>query len=262
MSTLEWRAGHPLVIGMVHLAPLPGTPLHVPGSLDHTVSVAVESALALKAGGADGCLIQTVDRLYSVDDDADPARTSSLTLITRAVREAVGPGFTIGVQMMRNAIRASLAVAHLCGGGFVRAGALVGATVSPHGIVTANPLAVMEYRRRVGAEAVQIVADIDSMHFRWLGGRETGEVAHAARGIGAAAVAVGHPVVETALGMVRSVRKWAPGLPVVLAGYTNHGNAARLTAAADGAFVGGCLEDRSGRVDERKVARYLEIVRG
>ena len=133
MGSFNWQAGHPVIIGTIHLAPLPGTPLHVEGSLDGIVSQAVESALALEAGGADGCLIQTVDRLYTVADEADPARTSALTLVTEALRGAVGPGFAVGVQMMRNAVRASLAIAHLCGGQFVRATALVGATVSTHG---------------------------------------------------------------------------------------------------------------------------------
>lgn len=262
MGELRWHAGSPLVIGTVHLAPLPGTPFHAEGSLDRTLADAVESAQALEAGGADGCLLQTVDRLYTVHDDADPARTAALTLLTRAVRVATGPGFAIGVQMMRNAVRASLAVSALCGGSFVRATALVGATMSTHGIVTADPLAVMGYRRQLGADAVQVIADVDSMHFSWLGGgKETGEVARAARGVGAGAVAVGHPDPDTALGMIRSVRERAPGLPVVLAGWTDHGNAARLTTAADGAFVGGCLEGPGGIVNEARVRRYVEIVR-
>jgi hypothetical protein len=42
--------------------------------------------------------------------------------------------------------------------------------------------------------------------------------------------------------MIASVRKAVPGVPVILSGYTSHGNAARLLAAADGAFVGTCLE--------------------
>ena len=174
---------------------------------------------------------------------------------------AVGPGFAVGVQMMRNAVRASLAIAHLCGGQFVRATALVGATVSTHGIVTADPLAVMDYRRKISAEGIQIVTDIDSMHFHWLGGRETGEVAQAAQGVGAAAVAVGHPDTGRSLEMVRAVRRSAPDLPVVLAGWTNHRNAAELTAVADGAFVGGCFEDARHRIDQAAVVRYVEITR-
>jgi predicted TIM-barrel enzyme len=66
------------------------------------------------------------------------------------------------------------------------------------------------------------------------------------------------------LEMIASVREAVPGTPVILAGYTNHQNAARLLAAADGAFVGTCLE-RGGwgrQIDPGRVRAYMDIVRG
>src|SRR4051794_17496790 len=115
---------------MVHLDPLPGTPFFADGSFDATLDRAVTSAVALRDGGADGCLIQTVDRVYSVDDKSDPARTAAMALITRAVVDATGAAFDVGVQLMRNAVKASLGVATVAGARFVRVGALVGATLS------------------------------------------------------------------------------------------------------------------------------------
>jgi predicted TIM-barrel enzyme len=103
------------------------------------------------------------------------------------------------------------------------------------------------------------------MHFQWLGGGKTaGEVALAAANAGADAVSVGHPDEARTLEMIASVRQAAPGVPVFLAGYTNHQNAARLLAVADGAFVGTCLErgGRGGQVDAGRVAAYMDIVRG
>ncbi|WP_432145494.1 BtpA/SgcQ family protein [Streptomyces sp. bgisy084] len=255
---------HKLVLGMVHLAPLPGTPFHQPDTLPEILDTAVASARALYDGGADGCLIQTVDRVYSVADESDPARTAAMGLITRAVVEATGGAFRVGVQMMRNATRASLAVAQVAGGDYVRAGALVGQTLTAHGMVRPDPLEVMSYRRSLGAERVGIVADIDSMHFTWHGGEKTtAEVARAARTVGADAVSLSHPDEHTALRMIASVREAVPHLPVILAGHTHHDNAARLLAAADGAFVGTCLEREGwgGTVDTDLVRRYVDIVR-
>ncbi|MFD9389288.1 BtpA/SgcQ family protein [Streptomyces sp. NPDC060000] len=257
--------GHKLVLGMVHLAPLPGTPFHETGTLPRILDTAVASARALYEGGADGCLIQTVDRVYSVADESDPARTVAMGLITRAVADATGERFRVGVQLMRNASKASLAVARVAGGDFIRAGALVGQTLTAHGMVRPDPLEVMTYRRSIGAEGVGVVADVDSMHFRWFGGdKTTAEVARAARNAGADAVSLSHPDERTALEMIASVRDAAPGLPVILAGHTNHDNAARLLAAADGAFVGTCLESGGwgGTIDVDRVRRYVDIVRG
>jgi uncharacterized protein len=253
------------IIGMIHLQPLPGTPFHEEGSLPGILERAVSSATALKAGGAGGCLVQTVDRVYGTGDDCDPARTAALSLIVDAVVRATGkdPAFRVGVQIMRNALSASLAVAKVAGGSFIRAGALVGMTLTAHGMVVADPLRVAEYRRRISAESIEVIAEVDSMHFHWFGGgKPTGEVAGAARNMGADAVSLGDPDEDRTLEMIASVRRSAPGLPVILAGYTNHENAGRLLAAADGAFVGTCLEQGGwgGRIDIDRVRAYMDIV--
>src|ERR671925_542693 len=72
---------------------------------------AVADATALYHGGADGCLVQTVDRVYPATDEADYARVAAMAAITQAVADATGPEFQIGVQMMLNALKASIAVA-------------------------------------------------------------------------------------------------------------------------------------------------------
>ena len=62
--------------------------------------------------------------------------------------------------------------------------------------------------------------------------------------------------------MIRDVKRALPGLPVILAGYTNHANAARMLAEADGAFVGTCLERDGwgGAIDIERVREYMAIV--
>ncbi|MEU0034988.1 BtpA/SgcQ family protein [Streptomyces sp. NPDC006333] len=266
MTELFHANGRKTILGMVHLKPLPGTPYHSEGSLGTILDDAVRSAVALRDGGADGCLIQTVDRVYSTEDEADPARVAAMALVVRAVVEATGGnGFQVGVQLMRNAVKASLAVAKVAEAGFVRVGTLVGATLTAQGLVQANPLEVMEYRQKINAQDVRIIADADSMHFSWLGGgRPTGRVAKDAQQAGADAICVSHADEQQMLDMVASARRSAPALPVLLAGNTTHDNAARLLAVADGAFVGTCLEldGWGGPIDVDRVKAYMEIVRG
>jgi len=251
------------VLGMIHLGTMPGTPFYEEGSYEATLETALASAVALAEGGADGCLVQTVDRVYTTKDESDPARVAGVANIVRAIDQATPPDFQIGVQIMRNALKASVAVAKVCNGSYVRCGALVGATLTAHGLVEANPLDVMQYRAAIHAEHVKMIAEVDSMHFKWFGGKPVAEVARSARTVGAAAVSLGDPDEETALRMIHEVREAVPGLPIILAGYTNHENAARLLAAADGAFVGTCLEQGGwgGRIDVERVRAYVEIVR-
>src|SRR4051812_19297722 len=183
-----------VVLGMIHLQPLPGTLFYKDDSFKQTLETAVQSARALYDGGADGCLVQTVDRIYSVKDESDPARTTAMGLIVQAIAQATGEEFQIGVQLMRNALKASLATAKVAGGTFIRASALVGMTLSTHGMVEANPLDVMEYRARIHAWEVKVIAEVDSMHFKWFGEKKsTAEVAKAAKQVGADAVSLGSP---------------------------------------------------------------------
>ncbi len=264
MRTFDQLGKHKAVLGMVHLGAMPGTPFYEEGSFETTFEKALADARALDQGGADGCLVQTVDRVYSVKDESDPIRVAAVAMIVRAIDQATRPDFQIGVQIMRNALKASLAVAKVGNGTFVRCGALVGATLTAHGLVEANPLDVLQYRSLIRATNVKLIAEIDSMHFKWWGGKPVAEIALAAKGVGAEAVSLGDPDEETTLAMIHAVRKAAPGLPIILAGYTNHENAARLLAAADGAFVGSCLEPGgwASRIDVDRVRAYVDIVRG
>ena len=250
------------IVGMVHLPPLPGTPFYEEGSYETVFKKALGDATALYRGGASGCLVQTIDRVYSTKDEADPARVAAMANIVQAIAEVTGPNFRIGVQILRNAIQASLAVAQVSGGSFVRCAALVGATMSSDGIVEADPLAVAQYRRRIGAMKVQMIVEISSMHYQSLDGTPVAETARAAVRAGADAVSLGDPDEAITRRMIREVRKAVPQTPIFLAGYTNHENAARRLAEADGAFVGSCLEKGKwgSEVDEERVRAYMKIV--
>src|ERR1051325_2839537 len=253
------------VLGLIHLQPLPGTPYYQEGSFSEILERAVNSARALREGGADGCLVQTVDRVYSVEDSCDPARATAIGLIVQAIAQESGDDFQVGVQLMRNALKASLAVAKVAGGSFIRAGAVVGATLSDDGMITAHPIEVSEYREKINAGSVKMIADIHYMQFRWLGEPKPGEfVAKAARKAGADAVSLGDPDEQKTLALITAVRELLPDLPIILAGYTNHDNAKRLLAAADGAFVGTCIEKGGwgGQIDVERVKAYVDIVRG
>lgn len=250
------------IIGMVHLGPMPGTPFYEEGGYAAVKERAIADAVALYRGGATGCLVQTIDQVYSTKDEADPARIAGVANIVHEIARATGPTFQIGVQLLRNAIRASLAVAKVSGGSFLRCGALVGTTMTGDGLMDANPLAVMSYRRQLNAMDIKLIAEVYSMHFKALDGTSPAEIAKNAVRAGADAVSLGDPDEQVTLEMIRDVRQALPDTPIFLAGYSNHENAARLLPAVDGAFVGTSLE-KSGwgsAIDEECVRAYMDIV--
>lgn len=251
--------------GVVHVPPLPGTPFHRSGSFPGIVKDVRAQARRMVEGGMDGLLLQTVDRVYSVRDDSDPARVAAMSVLAHEVLGQSPAGFAVGVQIMRHAVSASLAVAKVTGATFVRADALVGATLTTHGWVEPDSLQIMTYRKAIEAMGVDLIVDVDSMHYRWAGPDvTTGGVARRAVMVGADAVCVAHPDRDEALRKVADVRRRAPGARVILGGFVNHGNAAALLAETDGAFVSGCLMDPENppRVDPDRIRRLVEIVHG
>lgn len=251
-----------VVLGMVHLGALPGTPFYEEGTYEAIRAKAVSDAQALEEGGADGCVVQNRgDRVFAIDH-ADPVIIAAMADIVRAIADATSPAFQIGVQILRNDLKASLAVARVCGGSFLRCGALVGATVTASGIMEGDPYDFQAYRARIGAPHIKLIAEIYSMHFQWLGGWPVASVAGNARYAGADAVALCDPDEELTLVLLRQVKAAHPDLPVIVSGYTDHANVARLLADADGAIVGSCFErgGRGGHVQVDAVREYVQIV--
>src|ERR687898_409288 len=130
MRVFENLGRKKVVLGMVHLGALPGTPFFAEGSYAAVRDKALSDARALEAGGADGCVVQNAgDRVFATDH-ADPIIVAAIADIVRAIADATGPDFQIGVQILRNDLKAALAIAKVCAGSFLRCGALVGTTVS------------------------------------------------------------------------------------------------------------------------------------
>ena len=249
------------IIGMIHIGPLPGTPWYgAKGDYAAVRAKAITDALALAEGGAQGGLVQNRDDRVFSNGPADPVVAAAFADITRAVVDAVGDRLAIGVQVLRNDLRASIAIAHICGGSFVRCGVFLGSTETVSGRVEGNPYAILNYRRQIGAEKVQLIAEIGSMHFT--SDRPLGELAQSAAFAGIDAVGIAHPDSATALEWVAQIKAAAPDLPVVIGGYTNVENIARYLAVADGAFVGGAFEDggRGGAVNTERVNAFMQSI--
>lgn len=230
--------GRKLVIGLVHLLPMPGTPLYESGNLYKMSRKAVDDCLTLKKAGADGGLIQTVDVIYPATDDTDYARVAAMAAIVTRVRDAVGDDFKIGVQIMWNCITPSLAVCKTAGADFTRCTALVGTTQSPYGQIEAEPLKIMEYRKKIDAQKVAMLAEISGYHFK--GEYDPANIknlAAIAMKVGADAIEVVDRDFEMNERMVKDV-KTAGDFPVILGGATDVDNCKARLRYADGALVG------------------------
>lgn len=253
-----------LIFGLIHLLPMPGTPFYKDGDLEKSVEKAIADAKALEEGGASGCLIQTVDRIYPTGDDTDYARVATMARIATEVKKVVKPDFKVGVQIMWNCITPSLAVCKAIGADFTRCTCLVGSTQSMFGgTVNADPLKIMEYRKKIEAENIDMIAEIAGYHFSNGYDKDTLlSLVRMAMNVGANAVEIMHKDLEINNRMEADIRSAFPDVPIILGGGTDVQSAKDRLRNADGALVGSCFENgKWGQgVDANTVKAYMAEV--
>lgn len=253
------------VVGMVHVAALPGTPLHS-RPVQAIAEAAVTEARLLADAGLDGIILENMhDRPY-LNQEVGPEIISSMTAIAHAVREAVD--VPLGIQILAGANRAALAVAAMTGASFIRAENFVFAHVADEGLMPqaqAGPL--LRYRREIGAEHVRIFADIKKKHssHALTADVDLAETARAAAFFGADGVIItgtstGQPVT---LADVRDVSA-AVELPIAIGSGITPNDLPQLWPLADLFIVGSFLKQDGNWVnppDPDRVAALMAQVR-
>nr|XP_056718635.1 protein C19orf12 homolog isoform X1 [Euleptes europaea] len=150
-----------VVIGMVHVKALPGTP----GNTLPVAQIAEEAcreAEIYRAAGVDGLIVENMhDRPYTVRIGAEI--TAAMTVVCATVKRAC-PSLPLGIQILCAANQQALAVALAAGLDFIRAEGFVFSHVADEGILDACAGDLLRYRKQIGAEHVQIFADVKKKH--------------------------------------------------------------------------------------------------
>ncbi len=150
------------VVGMIHVAALPGTPGHSLALLE-VLDRARREAEAYTAAGFDGLLIENMHDVPYLCGAVGPEIVAAMTAVGVAVR-GVSP-LPLGVQILAAANREALAVALACGARFVRVENFAYAHVADEGLMaTAEAGPLLRYRRAIGAGDIAVVADVKKKH--------------------------------------------------------------------------------------------------
>jgi membrane complex biogenesis BtpA family protein len=252
-----------LLVGMVHLLPLPGSP-RWGGSLDAVVARAVADARALAGGGFDACLVENYGDAPFAPGRADPATVAATAVAVAEVRRAVG--CPVGANVLKNDAQAALAVAAATGAAFVRVNVHVGAVVADQGLLQGDAYTTLRYRRLLGT-ATRLFVDVGGKHAVPLAPVELEQTARdaAERGL-ADALVVSGPATGRATdpGDVERVRAVLPECPLLVGSGVTPETVGPLLALADGVIVGTWLK-RDGRtanpVDPARVAALVAAAR-
>ena len=242
----------PALLGVLHLAALPGAPRPGPALAD-IVTRAVADARALRDGGADGLILENFGDAPFTAGRVDAITVAAMTRVTLAVREAV-PDLLIGVNVLRNDAVSALSIAAATGASFVRVNVLSGAMVTDQGVITGCARELI-LARRLLAPDVSVVADVMVKHAVPLGDLRLEDAARDAWERGGAdalivtGAATGHGVNPDDLDRVRAAIPIGPrGAPVWIGSGLDPERARAWRGRYDAAIVGTWLHT-DGRID-------------
>lgn len=250
----------PRLIGVVHLAPLPGAP-RARASLGDVEAAAVADARALVEGGADAAILENFGDAPFAADEVGPDVVAAMTRIALAIR-AAAPGLPLGVNVLRNDALAALAVAVAADASFIRVNVLSGAMVTDQGLVTGRARALLLERRRLGAERIGIWADVHVKHAVPLG---ASSLADAARDTWERAGADALIVTGTGTGRrfdpadLDTVRAAVPDAPLLVGSGLDPDGARAWGDRFDGAIVGTYLHAAGDLARPLDAARVTAI---
>ena len=163
MSALltQWSSVRRVVIGMVHLLPLPGAP-RFGGDVAAIRDAALRDAEALASGGVHGIMMENFGDVPFYPGRVPAAVVAHVTAIAAEIRRAVD--VPLGINLLRNDGHSALAVAHAVRAAFIRVNVLCGARLTDQGIVQGIAHELLRERAQLAAANVKILADVDVKH--------------------------------------------------------------------------------------------------
>jgi len=253
----------PILIGVVHLRPLPGSP-RWNGNFEQVIELAANDARAYEAGGAAALFIENFGDVPFTKTDVGPETVAAMAAAGRAIRSSVK--LPIGFNVLRNDARAALALCAACGGAFIRVNVHSGAMLTDQGLIEGDAYGTLRYRQQICPSA-RIFADVHVKHAVPLGDSSIEDSARdtVERGLADALIVSGAGTGLAAdVSDVQRVRKACPNTRILLGSGVTLANVREFLGLADGFIVGTSLK-RQGKlaapVDRKRVAELARSLK-
>jgi membrane complex biogenesis BtpA family protein len=257
-----FKSARKLLIGVVHLKPLPGAPCFA-SSLRDVIDFAIADARAYERGGAHAIFIENFGDVPFTKGSVAPETIAAMTAAGCAVRAAVK--LPIGFNVLRNDAQAALALCAACGGSFIRVNVHSGAMLTDQGIIEGDAYHTLRYRERI-VPGAQIFADVHVKHAAPLANVS---IEHTAidtleRGLADALIVSGTGTGHaTDLADVQRVRQACPRARILLGSGVTTENIGQFLPHIEGVIVGTSLK-RGGKltnpIDSRRVAALAKAL--
>lgn len=256
-----WKNKKKIVIGMLHLAALPGSP-GSSQSLDEILKSVRRDAEALVAGGVHGLMMENFGDVPFYPGRVPSHTIAAMTALACAVRAAID--LPLGINVLRNDGLGALAVAHASGASFIRVNVLCGARVTDQGVIQGIAHDLLRERTQLGAAGIRIFADVDVKHSAPLAARPLeDEVSDLVERSRADAIVVSGAGTGKATdpAKVRRVRDAAPLTPVFIGSGITPETIDQFMDVADGFIVGTSLKKEGISTQPVDVSRVTALMR-
>lgn len=251
-----------VVIGVVHLAPLPGAPRYDGEAVEVIYQRGLEDAKAYLDGGCDGVIVENHgDIPFAKPDDIGPETAAYMAVVSDRIRRELGR--PVGINVLANAAIPALAIASAAGAGFVRVNQWANAYVANEGFVEGESGRAARYRARLRANGIRIFADAHVKHgaHAIVADRPVEELVKDLVFFDAdAIIATGQRTGHAAdLGYI-SMIKQAAGLPTLVGSGVTADNAKDILASVDGVIIASALKHDGvwwNQVDSARVKAFM-----
>ena len=253
------------VVGVIHVGALPGTPRGVL-SVAELAAQAREEAKVYRECGVDGIIIENMHDVPYLKGAVGPEIVAAMAIIGDEVKTECG--LPVGVQILAGANIEAMVVAHAAGLDFIRAEGYAYAHVADEGLIEASAAKLLRYRKMIGAERVQVWADVKKKHSAHAITADVslGQTAETVEFMGADCVIVTGSVTGEAP-QLKDVQegKGHCHLPVFLGSGISESNIEQFREEADGFVIGSAFKVDglwSNTVDPNRVTQFVHRLRG
>jgi membrane complex biogenesis BtpA family protein len=256
-----------VLIGVVHLAPLPGAPDRRGSDVEPIYERALADALAYVAAGFDGLIVENHgDIPFLKPDEIGPETAAHMAVAADRIRRETD--LPLGVNVLANAVLHALAVASAAGARFIRANQWANAYVANEGLIEGAAAQALRYRRSLAADAVRVFADAHVKHgaHAIVQDRSVAELVRDVEFFNAdVVIATGERTGHAAdLDYLREIRA-AATLPTLVGSGVTQDNVSDILAIVDGVIVASALKEGGvwwNPVSPAKATAFVERARG
>jgi membrane complex biogenesis BtpA family protein len=249
----------PSLIGMVHLAPLPGSS-KFGGDLLEVVDRAIGDAEALKQAGFRALMVENFGDAPYFPDQVPPVTVAAMTRVLAEM--AAATSLAIGVNVLRNDASSALAIAAATGATYIRVNVLSGVMMTDQGPIVGRAADIARLRRQICPE-VAILADVLVKHATPPPGltiEQAGLDTWERAGADVLVVSGSGTGLAPDLEQASRLRKTIPEAVILIGSGVSITNLPELAEVADGAIVGTSIKREGKTANQVDVERAREIV--